>query len=85
MKKQRRKFSREFKLRLVLEALKEHMTATSSSIRGISDEDLDALWEEADLDDVELDSQAMEIARGPLFDDSDLPDLDDDLELFADL
>lgn len=68
-----------------LRALKDHMTATTSSIRGVSDEDLDALWDEADLDDVELDSQAMEIARGPLFGESDLPDLDDDLDLFGDL
>lgn len=62
-----------------LKALKEHITQSGGEIRGISDEDLDALWDEADLDDVELDSQAVEIARGPLFDD----DLDlDDLEIF---
>ena len=62
-----------------LRALKDHITKSGGEIRGISDEDLDALWDEADLDDVELDSQAMEIARGPLFDD----DLDlDDLEIF---
>lgn len=44
----------------------------SGDLGAVSDEDLDALWAEADLDDVELDSQAVEIARAPLdFDDSD--------------
>ena len=36
--------------------------------------EMDALWDEADLDDVELDSQALEIAQAPLFDDSDEDD-----------
>lgn len=50
--------------------LKQYVT-TSGEVAGVSDEDLDALWNEADLDDVELDSQALEIAQAPLFDDSD--------------
>lgn len=58
-----------------LVALRNHFDS-SIETQGVSDEDLDALWEEADLDDVELDSQALEIAQGPLFDDSDL-DMDD--------
>ncbi|MBL4849016.1 MAG: hypothetical protein JKY65_26125 [Planctomycetes bacterium] len=49
----------------------QQFVTTSGEGAGVSDEDLDALWEEADLDDVELDSQAIEIARTPLFDDSD--------------
>jgi hypothetical protein len=53
-----------------LEALKHYVT-TSGEIAGISDEDLDALWDEADLDDIELDSQALEIARAPIFDEDD--------------
>lgn len=53
-----------------LAELKQYVT-TSGEIAGVSDEDLDALWNEADLDDVELDSQALEIAQTPLFDDSD--------------
>lgn len=56
-----------------LQALKDYVT-TSGELAGVSDEDLDALWDEADLDDVELDSQAMEIAQTPLFDDSDEDD-----------
>jgi hypothetical protein len=32
--------------------------------RGASDEDLDALWAEADLDDIELDSEQREVAKG---------------------
>jgi len=58
-----------------LVALRQHFDS-SVETQGVSDEDLDALWDEADLDDVELDSQAIEIANGPLFDDSDL-DMDD--------
>lgn len=50
---------------------------SSAEMAGVSDEDLDALWEEADLDDVELDSQAFEMARGPLLDEED--EEDDDL------
>jgi hypothetical protein len=50
---------------------------SSAELAGVSDEDLDALWEEADLDDVELDSQAFEMAQGPLLDDDD-----DDDDLF---
>ena len=63
-----------------LDSLKAHF-GSSGDMRGISDEDLDALWEEADLDDVELDSQAMEIARTPMLsdDDIDIEELDDDL------
>lgn len=56
-----------------LQALKDYVT-TSGELAGVSDEDLDALWDEADLDDVELDSQALEIAQAPLFDDSDEDD-----------
>lgn len=56
-----------------LAELKQYVT-TSGEIAGVSDEDLDALWNEADLDDVELDSQALEIAQTPLFDDSDEDD-----------
>lgn len=51
---------------------------SSGEISGISDEDLDALWEEADLDDVELDSQAVEIANAPLMDDDFDFEIDDD-------
>ncbi|MBX3471394.1 MAG: hypothetical protein KF878_31375 [Planctomycetes bacterium] len=56
------------------------LDALSSRSRGVSDPDLDALWDEADLDDVELDSQAIEIARNPLdlLEDSGE---DDDLDL----
>lgn len=63
-----------------LEALRRDHLAISGSddLRAMSDEDLDALWAEADLDDVELDSQAIEIARGPL-------DLDDDSDEDSDL
>lgn len=53
--------------------------------RGTSDEDLDALWDEADLDDIELDSEARDAAKGakkpaPLPEDEsdDLRFLDDD-------
>ncbi|MGE0713484.1 MAG: hypothetical protein AB7N76_36410 [Planctomycetota bacterium] len=60
-----------------LQALKDYVT-NSGEMAGISDEDLDALWDEADLDDIELDSQAVEIARAPLFDDSDEDDALDD-------
>lgn len=51
-----------------MEALRrEHLAISGSDdLRALSDEDLDALWAEADLDDVELDSQAVEIARSPL-------------------
>ena len=56
-----------------VQALQQFVT-TSGEIQGVSDEDLDALWDEADLDDIELDSQALEIARAPLFDDSDEDD-----------
>ena len=62
-----------------LRSLKEGLAPTTSSSdlgHGVSDEDLDALWEEADLDDIELDSQAVEIAQAPLLDESDE---DDDL------
>ena len=58
-----------------LKALRAHFDSSIEG-QGVSDEDLDALWDEADLDDVELDSQAVEIAKGPMFDDSDI-DLDD--------
>ncbi len=62
-----------------LDELKAQLSAASSAeLRGVSDEDLDALWDEADLSDVELDSQAVEIARSPLLDESDE---DDDLLL----
>jgi len=57
-----------------LEDLKGYFDS-NAEMAGVSDEDLDALWEEADLDDVELDSQAVEIANMPLFDDDE--DLDD--------
>ncbi|MEZ6186001.1 MAG: hypothetical protein R3F62_13450 [Planctomycetota bacterium] len=50
----------------------------SGELGSVSDEDLDALWAEADLDDVELDSQAVEIARSPL----DLEDSDEGSGLF---
>ncbi|MCA8924719.1 MAG: hypothetical protein KDD82_23095 [Planctomycetes bacterium] len=50
----------------------------SGDLGAVSDEDLDALWAEADLDDVELDSQAVEIARSPL----DLEDSDEGSGLF---
>lgn len=62
-----------------LEALRrEHLAISGSDdLRALSDEDLDALWAEADLDDVELDSQAVEIARSPLeLDDDSGDDLD---------
>lgn len=63
-----------------LEALRrEHLAISGSDdLRALSDEDLDALWAEADLDDVELDSQAVEIARSPLelLDDDSGEDLD---------
>jgi hypothetical protein len=53
-------------------------TLHQSQPRGTSDDDLDALWDEADLDDVELDSQALEIARSPLL---DLEDSDEEFDL----
>jgi hypothetical protein len=59
--------------------LRAHVASQSSAeIRGVSDPDLDALWDEADLDDVELDSQAVEIAgRAPFeLEDSDEDDID---------
>lgn len=65
-----------------LDELRAHLAEESSldaaSSRGTSDPDLDALWDEADLDDVELDSQAVEIAQNPmdLLEDSDEDDLD---------
>lgn len=51
-----------------LAALREHIAGSQSSGdgHGVSDPDLDALWDEADLDDVELDSQAVEISQAPL-------------------
>jgi hypothetical protein len=56
-----------------LDDLRAHLAEESSldqnlalSSRGLSDPDLDALWDEADLDDVELDSQAVEIAQTPM-------------------
>lgn len=52
----------------------------SSGDRGVSDPDLDALWDEADLDDVELDSQAVEIAQTPLAGLEDSGE-DEDIEL----
>lgn len=57
-----------------LDDLRTLVAGTSSAeVRGVSDPDLDALWDEADLDDVELDSQAVEIAgRAPFeIEDSD--------------
>lgn len=39
---------------------------SSGELRGVSDEDLDALWEEADLSDVDLDSNARDVADGLL-------------------
>lgn len=57
-----------------LDSLKGYFDS-NAEMAGVSDEDLDALWEEADLDDVELDSQAVEIANMPMFDDDE--DLDD--------
>ncbi len=62
-----------------LEALRAHLANTVSSDegRGVSDPDLDALWDEADADDVELDSQIVEIARPLLaLEDSGEDDLD---------
>lgn len=51
-----------------LDELRAHLAESSldGASRGASDPDLDALWDEADLDDVELDSQAVEIAQGPM-------------------
>ncbi|HBP19709.1 MAG TPA: hypothetical protein DEA08_18200 [Planctomycetes bacterium] len=57
-----------------LSALRDFVT-NSGEGHGISDDDLDALWDEADLDDIELDSQAVEIANAPLFEDDDDEDL----------
>jgi hypothetical protein len=54
---------------------------SSAERDAFSDEDLDALWEEAELSDVELDSQAMEIARSPLFEPGD--DDSDEIDLFS--
>lgn len=70
-----------------LDELRAHLAEESSidsGSRGVSDPDLDALWDEADLDDVELDSQAVEIARTPmdLLEDSGEDDDDDD-DLFG--
>lgn len=70
---------REEARRQDLAELRSHF-GSSAETAGVSDEDLDALWEEADLDDVELDSQAVEIARGPLLDEED----DDLLDLLGD-
>jgi hypothetical protein len=58
----------------------------ASNPRGTSDEDLDALWDEADLDDIELDSEARDVARSakkpaPLPEDDD----EDDLRLLDDI
>lgn len=53
----------------------------SDSAGAFSDEDLDAFWDAAEMSDVELDSQALEIARSPMMelgdDDSDEDDLFD--------
>lgn len=51
-----------------LDELRAHLAESSldGGSRGVSDPDLDALWDEADLDDVELDSQAVEIAQSPM-------------------
>lgn len=62
-----------------LDSLREHVTASGSEVGGLSDEDLDALWDEADLDDVELDSQAVEIAGAQLDDLLVDDDSDDDI------
>jgi hypothetical protein len=66
-----------------LEALREHLASESGVqpvSKGASDSDLDALWDEADLEDVELDSQAIDIAKAPLelseLEDSDEEELD---------
>ncbi len=54
------KFDRRFRR---VEAL---LAAGGRSPSEASLEEMDALWAEADLDDVELDSQAVEAARSPL-------------------
>jgi len=63
-------------------SLDDYDGAEIANVRALSDDDLDALWDEADLDDIDLASGSRNVAASPLLDSDDDLDYSSSDDLF---